>query len=209
MQTLRPIEKQRGGLLAYFLNCDAGKHKDVGHILEGCQELHALTINQPAAVPSPAWRAYELKRFEIGGRINAALRRFPIVLGIEVCTPELSTVSYPAWRGWRTKQKTVLAQMTPTGARVFGMHTALQVILEMTGAGTIDRIRRCENPNCGKWIMAVSAKRLTCSDACRIAKFQMRPGSRANYMRKIRKLHKDNPQLKKQKGRKSHGERKG
>ena len=200
MRTLRPIEKQRGVLLAYFLNRDGGKHKDVGRILEGCQELHALTINQPPAVPSPAWRAYELKRFEIGGRINAALRRFPIVLGIEVCTPELSTVSYPAWRGGRTKQKTVLAQLTQTGARVFGIHTAVQVILEMTGAGTIDRIRRCENPNCGKWIMAVSAKRLTCSDACRIAKFQMQKGSRANDMRRSRELHKKNPNLKKQKG---------
>ena len=47
--------------------------------------------------------------------------------------------------------------------------------------------------------MATSSNRVTCSDACRSAKYQLKKGSRANYMRKIRKVHKDNPRLKKQK----------
>jgi hypothetical protein len=64
----------------------------------------------------------------------------------------------------------------------------------------VDRIRQCENPNCRKWIMVTSTKRVTCSAACRFAKYQMQKGSRANDMRRSRELHKNHPQLKKQRG---------
>ena len=79
----------------------------------------------------------------------------------------------------------------------------------MTGAGIIDRIRQCENPTCHKWLMVTSLKRVTCSDACRSEKFKMKKGSRANDMRKSREVHRNNPYLKKQKGRRPHGKGKG
>ena len=96
-----------------------------------------------------------------------------------------------------------------SGPPTIGPHSAIHIILDMITAGTIDRIRRCENPKCRKWLMVTSTKRTTCSDACRFEKFKMQKGSRANDMRKSRETHKNHPQLKKQKGRKSHGARKG
>ena len=202
MRQLTPIEKQRGELLAYFLNRDLDEYEEIGQILQGCQELHAHYARRPPPFPSPERRAYELKQLSLASKVNEVLRKFEIVLGLEVSELGLSTVYFPAFSVSSAKQKAVIAHFTKSGVRVFGPHTAVQVILEMTGAGTVDRIRRCENPDCRKWIMATSTKRVTCSDACRFAKYQMQPGSRANDMRRSRKVHKDNPQLKKQKGRK-------
>jgi hypothetical protein len=208
LERLSPLEKQRGELLAYFLNRDLDEYQEIGRILQSCQELHALYTKRPPPFPSPEWRAYELKQLSLASEITKALRQFEVVLGLEVSELGISTVYFPAFPV-SAKQKAVISQFTKTGARVFGPHTAVQVILEMTGAGTVDRIRRCENPNCCKWIMATSAKRVTCNDACRFEKFKMQPGSRANDMRRSRETHKNNPQLKKQKGRRSHGARKG
>jgi hypothetical protein len=90
-----------------------------------------------------------------------------------------------------------------SGPQPIGPHSAIAIILEMAAAGSIDRIRQCANPSCGKWIMVTSTKRLTCSDDCRFAKYQLQKGSRANDMAKSRKLHRENPNLKKQKKGKS------
>ena len=198
MRQLTPLEKQRGMLLAYFLNRDLGEYEEIGQILQGCQELHALYTKRPAPLPSPEWRAYTLKQMSLASKITGVLRHFEIFLGLEVSELGISTVYFPAFPVSSAK-KAVIAQSTKTGARVFGPHTAVQVILEMTGAGTIDRIRQCENPDCHKWIMVTSTKRVTCSDACRSAKYQMQKGSRANDMRKSREMHKNHPQLKKRK----------
>lgn len=205
MRQLTPLEKERGSLLAYFLNRDLGEHQEIGQILESCQELHANYTHRPEPFPSPERSAYELKQRSLVGRIGQLLRGFEIVLGIEVSELGISTVWQPA-RPMISKRNAGIVQFTKTGVRTFN---PVPVILEMTASGIVDRIRQCENPNCRKWLMVTSAKRVTCNDACRYAKFKMQPGSRANYMRKNRKVHKDNPQLKTQKGKKSHGERKG
>lgn len=195
MRQLSELEKQRGRLLAHFLNRDLGEYKEVGAVLDGCRELLALYNSRPPAYPSPERRTYEMKQWALAGKVNAALRRFQIVLGVEVSELGLQPVYYLARP---IRQKTVLAYITRTGARAFGPHSAVQTILEMMQAGTLGYIRQCENPECRKWLMVTSAKRTTCNDACRFAKFQMQKGSRANYMRENRKVHKNQPQLKKQ-----------
>ena len=209
MRQLSPLEKYRGGLLAYFLNRDLGEHQDIGQILQFCQELHTLYTHRPPPLPSPERHAYQLKELSLARKIGQALRGFEIVLGVEVSEQlGISTVWYPAGAVSNGKQKTVIAQFTKSGeVRAFGPHTAVQVILEMTCVGTVDRIRQCENPDCRKWLMVTNTKRTTCNDACRTAKFEMQKGSRANDMRKSRELHKKHPQLKNQKGRKSDGTR--
>jgi hypothetical protein len=199
LRQLTPIEKQRGSLLAYFLNRDLGEYREIGQILEGCQELHALYTKRPQPFPSHEWRAYELKQRSLASKITEALRQFEVFLGLEVSELGISTVYFPAFPV--RSRKAVIAQFTKSGIRAFGPHTAVQVILEMTGAGTVDRIRQCENPNCRKWLMVTSKNRVTCNDACRSAKYQLKKGSRANYMRNLRKVHKDHPQLKNQKKR--------
>lgn len=195
MRQLTPLEKDRGRLLAHFLNRDLAENKEIGQILESCQELHAIYTHRPAPLPSPEWRAYELKRLSLQGRIGQLMRGFEIVLGVEVSELGISTVWQLA-RPIPSKHKAVIAQWTKTGARKFN---PVQTILEMTASGIVDRIRQCENPNCRKWLMATSSNRVTCSDACRSAKYQLKKGSRANDMRRSRELHKKHPQLKKQK----------
>jgi hypothetical protein len=184
--------------LAYFLNRDLDEYKEIGRILEGCQELHARYTKRPPPFASPEWRAYELKQLSLASEITGLLRHFEIVLGLEVSELGISTVYFPVFPVNSAKKATIV-QLTKSGARVFGPHTAVQVILEMTGAGTVDRIRRCENPNCHKWIMALSGKRVVCGDACRFAKYEAKHGSRANAMARSRKVHRDNPNLKRQK----------
>jgi hypothetical protein len=204
LKSLSPLEKQRGELLAYFLNRDLDENREIGEILQSCQELHALYTKRPAPLQTPERMAYQAKELSLVGRIGQLLCGFEIVLGVEVSELGISTV----WRLARpisSKNKAVIAQFTKTGARTFN---PVQVILEMTASGIVDRIRRCENPNCRKWIMVTSTKRVTCSDACRFEKFKMQPRSRANDMRRSRETHKNHPQLKRQKGRKTH-ERKG
>jgi len=195
LRQLTPLEKQRGMYLAYFLNRDGDEYKEIGQILQGCQKLHALYTKRPQPIPSPEWRTYELEQRQLASEITQVLRHFEIFLGVEVSELGISTVYYPAFHVSPVKKATI-TQTTKTGYRVFGPHSAVQVILEMTGAGTVDRIRQCENPDCHKWIMVTSTKRVTCSDACRSAKYQMQKGSRANDMRKSREVHKNHPQLK-------------
>ena len=57
----------------------------------------------------------------------------------------------------------------------------IRLILSMTEAGTIGRIRKCI---CGKWFFAQTNKKRVCSDACRFQKFN---SEHANYMRSYRK----------------------
>jgi hypothetical protein len=198
LRQLTPLEKQRGGLLAYFLNRDLDEYKEIGQILQGCQELHALYTKRPPPFPSPERRAYELKHRSLASEITEVLRQFEIVLGLEVSELGISTVYFPAFPVSSAKQKAVIAYFTKSGVRAFGPHSAVQVILEMTVAGSIDRIRQCENPNCRKWLMVTSTKRLTCSDDCRFAKYQMQKDSRANDVRRSRELHKNHPHVKRQ-----------
>ncbi len=196
MRQLSPLEKYRGELLAYFLNGDLGENQEIGQLLESCQGLHAIYTHRPAPLPSPEWRAYELKTMSLRGKIGQLLRGFEIVLGVEVSELGISAVWQQA-RPIPSKPNVVLAQWTKTGPRTFN---PVQVILEMTASGIVDRIRRCDNPGCHKWIMVTNSKRVTCSDACRFEKYKKQKGSRANDMRQSRELHKNHPHVKRQSG---------
>jgi hypothetical protein len=201
LRQLSALEKYRGGMVAYFLNRDLAEYQEIGpvrQVLETCQELHTLFINRPAPLPSPEWRAYEFKKMQLAIKVNEAARQFEVVFGLDVFGADITPVCFLAHSVSSAKHKPMMAQMTKTGARVFGPHTAIQVILEMTGASIVDRIRRCDNPGCHKWIMVTNAKRVTCSDACRFAKYQIQKNSRANDMRRSRELHKNHPHLKRQ-----------
>ena len=103
-----PLEKQRGELLAYFLNRDLGENKEIGQILEGCQEMLALHTKRPPLFPSPERRAYELKQLSLVGRVSQLLRGFEIVLGVEASELGISTVWHLA-RPIPSKQKSVIA----------------------------------------------------------------------------------------------------
>lgn len=189
MRQLSPLEKQRGELLAQFLNSDMDEYGKIGELVEWCQELHSLYVKRPPLSQSPERLAYERQRGTLQTRVNnQVLYKF-------TATPRLDVSEQGLAIGWVSRQP-----FSPAMEQAIGPYSAVYIVLEMTTAGTVNRIRRCENPDCGKWMMVTSTKRLTCSDDCRFAKYQNQKGSRANDMRKSRKLHKDHPQLKKQKG---------
>lgn len=202
MRRLTPIEKQSGELLAQFLNGEVlglpeTKYED---LLGWCQEVHALYVKRPPLSQSPERIAYERQQATLRTRVNEFLRRFEVHPRLEAYESGLAST-------W-VAVKPVPPEMAQTirafksGPQPLTPHSAVHIILEMTVAGSIDRIRQCENPNCRKWIMALTGKKVTCDDACRFAKYAAKQGSRANDMAKSRKLHRKNPHLKKQKGRK-------
>jgi hypothetical protein len=57
----------------------------------------------------------------------------------------------------------------------------IRLILSMTEAGTVARIRKCI---CGAWFFAQTNKKRVCSNACRFQKFN---SEHADYMRSYRK----------------------
>lgn len=198
MRQLTPIEKQRGEQLAQFLNSDMDKYGEVGELLESCQQVHSLYEKRPPLSPSPERVAYEQQQGTLLSGINRrVLCKYQVI-------PRLVASEQGLAMGWESVQP--LAPEVVQALRAFKSgiapitaHSAVHIVLDMTTAGMVDRIRRCENPDCGKWMMVTSTKRLTCSDACRFEKYQMQKGSRANYVRELRKFHKKHPQLKKQK----------
>jgi hypothetical protein len=208
LKHLSPLEKQRGEQLAQFLNGELDVYEEIGELLEWCQQVYSLYGKRPPLSRSQERLAYEREQATLLTRINRlVLCKYQAVPRLEASEQGLANV-------WERVEPLSPAEMKAlsvfkSGLEPITAHRAVHIILEMTTAGTLDRIRQCENPNCRKWIMVTSTKRVTCSDACRFEKFKMQPGSRANDMRSSRDVHKNHPQLKKQKGRKSHGKRKG
>jgi hypothetical protein len=185
LKRLTPLQKEHGRLLAHFLNEDPD---EIDRIFQLCRKLE----EQPPEVPGRV----SLARQSLIGKINAEIRQaleFAIVPEFESFGLGLSIVWRPAHPN---RARLVLTQFT---GRVFGPHTAVQVIMEMTSSGILNRIRQCEIPNCRKWFMAVTTKKVVCSDACRFAKYQAKHGSRANYVAGLRKYHRDHPNAKTQK----------
>jgi hypothetical protein len=185
VETLNTTQKEHGRLLAHFLNEDPDK---IARIFQLCRKLE----EQPPEVPGRV----SLARQSLIEKINAEIRQaleFAIVPEFEPFGLGLPIVWRPAHPD---RARLVLTQFT---GRVFGPHTALQVIMEMTSSGILYRIRQCEIPNCRRWFMAVTTKKVVCSDGCRFAKYQAKHGSRANYVAGLRKYHRDHPNAKKQK----------
>jgi hypothetical protein len=198
LKRLTPLEKQRGEQLAQFLNGAQDEHEEIGRLLEWCQQVYSLYVKRPPLSQSPERIAYERQQATLLTKVNhLVLCKFEVVPRLEASERGLASV-------WSSVQP--LSPAMVQAIRAFksdpppiGPHSAVQIILEMTVTGTIDRIRQCENPNCRKWIMAITGKKVVCDDACRFAKYAAKQGSRANDMAKSRKVHKDHPNLKRQK----------
>ena len=206
MRQLSALEKQRGEQLAQFLKGELNEYDEIGELLEWCQQVYSLYVKRPPLSKSPDRIAYEQERATLLNQINRlVLCKYQAVPRLEVSEQGVAGV-------WEAVQPLSPAELKVlsvfgSGLEPITAHRAVHIILEMTTAGTVDRIRRCENPGCRKWIMVTSTKRVTCSDACRFAKYQLQKGSRANDMRASREVHKNHPQLKMKKGRKSDGTR--
>jgi len=196
LRQLTPLEKQRGEQLAQFLNGALDKYGQIGELLEWCQQLRVLYENRPPLARSPERIAYEQQRATLLTRINRlVLCKYQVI-------PKLDASEQGLAIGWEAVRE--LAPEEVQALRAFksdpqpiGPHTAVMVIIEMTASGTVDRIRQCENPDCHKWIMVTSTKRVTCDAKCRFAKYAAKQGSRANDMAESRKAHRNNPNLKK------------
>ncbi len=197
LRQLTPLEKKRGELLAQFLNGEVLGRPETKYeeILGWCQEVHALYENRPPLTRSPERIAYERQRATLLTHINRlVLCKYQVI-------PRLDASEQGLAIGWEAvlpvpPEEVQALRAFKSDIQPISSLSAVMVIIEMTASGTVDRIRQCENPNCRKWIMVTSTKRVTCSDACRFAKYQMQKGSRANEMRRSRKFHKDHPKLK-------------
>jgi len=198
LRPLSPLEKSRGEQLAQFLNGNLDKYGEIAELLEWCQQLRTLYENRPALARSPERIAYERKRATLLTHINKlVLNKYQVI-------PKLNASEQGLAIGWEAVRPVEPEEVQALRAfksdiEPITKHSAVLVILDMTAAGSIDRIRQCENPVCQKWLMALSAKKVTCDAACRFAKHAAKQGSRANDMARSRKLHRDNPNLKKQK----------
>jgi hypothetical protein len=197
LRQLSPLEKYRGEQLAQFLNGEWDKCERIGELLGWCQQVYSLYRNRPPLSRSAERTAYERQQATLLTKINhLVLDKFAVV-------PHLVASEQGLQNLWSSVEP--LSPEIAQAIRAFksnpqpiGPHSAVMIILEMTGAGTVDRIRRCDNPDCLKWIMVTNSKRVTCSDVCRFEKYKKQKGSRANDMRQSRKLHKSHPHLKKQ-----------
>ncbi|MGB2675997.1 MAG: hypothetical protein WAN12_02830 [Candidatus Acidiferrum sp.] len=198
MRQLTSLEKQRGEQLAQFLNGALDKYGQIGELLEWCRQLRVLYENRPPLARSPERVAYEQQRATLLTRINRlVLCKYQVIPRLDASEQGLA-IGWEAVRALAPEEVQALRAFK-SDPQPIGPQSAVQIILEMTVAGSIARIRQCENPGCGKWIMAVSEKKVACDAVCRFAKYAAKQGSRANDMARSRKLHRDNPNLKKQK----------
>lgn len=198
MRHLTPIEKQRGEQLAQFLNGELEGHGEIGELLGWCQQVYSLYQKRPPLSRSPERIAYERRQASLLTQINhLVLCKFEVVPYLKLSEQGLVNL----WSAVKPLSRAMAQALRAFKSNTppISQHSAVQIIVEMTVAGSIDRIRQCENPNCRKWIMAVSRKKIVCDAVCRFAKFAAKPGSRANDMARSRKLHRENPNLKKQK----------
>jgi hypothetical protein len=199
---LEQATMQGGYFLVGFLNTanDRPEHAEVLKILDLCKEIDE--IGKKADLTDQA-SAY-FTRWPIAlSALNSALRGFqfvPLVVGV---FPGSFGVfwSSPDRRGFTPAE--VERSITLAHAYPITSHGAVQMVLEMTEARTLDRIRKCF---CGQWFFAQTNKKAVCSDACRFQKFKQ--GATFNedhttYMQNYRK----NPKVK-AKGRKSNAKTK-
>jgi hypothetical protein len=196
LRQLSPLEKNRGEQLAQFLNGTLDKYGQISELLEWCQQLRGFYENRPPLTRSPERIAYERQRATLLTHINKlVLCKYQVI-------PRLDASEQGLAIGWEAvlpvpPEEVQALRAFKSDIQPISSLSAVMVIIEMTVSGTVDRIRRCDNPGCHKWIMVTNSKRVTCSDACRFAKYQQK-SSRANDMRKSRELHKNHPHVKRQ-----------
>lgn len=184
---------QRGGMVVAFLNKEhkpkpKAKEKSlqwsetldtVAELIEALKKLGSLLRKKPLE-----WER-ELERERLEESVNRMIERhrFRPVLSahsrLEVYwlianKPRVSRAQMKAWH----EAGGVMSNIP------IGQTAAIQIVLEMATAGTLERVRRCR---CGLWFLAApSLKKTFCGDACRFEKYQSRDGykkERREYMK--------------------------
>lgn len=123
--------------------------------------------------------------------INDHLREFQV-------TPVLGG-SYPLFVSWHHAPGHSPPDARPLTGQVLSAMPVpsfhpdiLRLVLDMTEAGTVGRIRKCI---CGKWFFAQSNKKQVCSNACRFQKYQTLkgddPNAKEKHAAKMKKWRKD------------------
>ena len=166
--------------LVGFLNqADAAApSKEVWHtmqVFELCQHLHdhLSTLQQPVT---------DRHAHHVCGAINRHLGQFPFFARLG----PWRTHPYVSWRptpalGAQRDLKRLDKQRHGDLPLVYFHLDMIRLILSMTEAGTIGRIRKCI---CSTWFFAQTNKKRVCSNACRFQKFSC---ERADYMRRYRR----------------------
>jgi hypothetical protein len=196
-----PIEhaEMQSRYLVGFLNTasDPPEHAEVLRIFERCVELDDLRRTAPPLpVPMPPYPPDEIQehhtRKTLALRaVNKALRGFQFL-------PQLGDGldGYRVdWIPGSIQTAAEVERSLNAGDLPISSLGAVKIVLEMTEAGTLDRIRKC--PVCQRWFFAQTNKKAVCSDACRFQKFKQnptlnKPKDRVTYMQKYRK----NPRVK-------------
>jgi hypothetical protein len=176
-----------GEMLATFLNSakdDVTQSHAVG-IFELCHQLDSLRKSKPPfpfpQKPTAAVTEYVNKRYDLLKAVNQALSKYhfhPHLVGHD-----------PYQVNWMVAEPT--GQEIKNPAQAIGDSilippiSAINIILEMTANGTLDRVRQCI---CGRWFFAATNKKVVCSDACRFEKYKQKDNdafkkNRADYMR--------------------------
>lgn len=161
------------------------EHAEVMRIFGLCRQLDELRKTAPPmpypSEPTPKIFSYEIKASRLLTAVNDALGKFQF-------RPALGGRYRVNWLPARphafTDSEVKRAQQS--GKLPTPPLAAVQLLLEMLEAGTLDRIRQCF---CGRWFFATTNKKRVCSDACRFQKFN---DQRAEYMKEYRK----NPRVK-------------
>jgi len=140
-------------------------------IFESCQKIEARWRQSTSDKPTAGW-------FK---NINALLEGFSFV-------PVLNPLGSDLWVWWRqapdwNSRREVWAggsKHSDTKGSLFS-YDVIRLILNMTEAGTLNRIRKC---HCGRYFFAQTNKKRVCSTACRLEKFNR---DHPDYMSKYRK----------------------
>ncbi len=176
--------EQRGHWLVESLN-GLSESSQLGQILHLCQELDELHQKRPALADAWELSTYHRKTARIRREINSILAKHPFIPVLELSeyTPGAGGFSVRWWPDPKRPVEIVISKDVDFAP--VGPHAAIQITLELLREGSLSRIRRCDNPACGKWFFATTNKKSVCNDACRVQKHQLKQGQ-ANYMRDYR-----------------------
>jgi hypothetical protein len=184
---LSKLRQDYGNWLAESLNSviENGTRGDVGGIVElveGCKNLQSMRWKRNQ---HPNVEAQSVKQRALTARLNEILRGYkfiPVVgVGYKFNLQWLPT-QQRIEGGWRQlelypKKK---ATIPPIGV--------VQIALQMAANDDLEFLRRCVQ--CGRWFMAPTKKKFSCSERCRLERFKAKVGveeykkGRREYMNK-------------------------
>lgn len=187
---IAPLEHAHyvGEMLANFLNAAKGlaKQREVVEIFHLCRQLDELRRKKPPfplpKQPTQEVTEYLSQYYMLTKRLNNALEKYrfrPVLAGHDPYRIDW----FVAKPGKPSKRE--IKQAEASGTVPLPSISAINIILEMTANGTLDRVRECI---CGRWFFAATNKKVVCSDACRFEKYKQKDKDafkkqRADYMR--------------------------